>query len=271
MVPKPVATIVGEVIGSYYNSHSDLNDLFWESGARGEPPPGTCSKKVRNWLLALNEDPESDALIIMGKILQDFMEVDNTWKNQDGQQTKGRERITGIMAQYGLTYQVGGRIIAAAVGSPTRSLEAALRSRDMKALNAEFDRAIENVEKDPPASLTASCAILESLCRIYIDTEGLQLPSKETIKPLWSVVQKDLKLDPGSVEDQDITRILSGLSSVVDGIAGLRTHAGSAHGHGSHRYRILSRHARLAIHAAHTLAIFILETWEFRRQSAGKP
>jgi hypothetical protein len=265
MISKPVATIVGEVIGSYYYSHSDLNDLFGESGAKGDPPPGNCSKKVRNWLLLLSEDPRADALGIMGKILQDFMEVDNAWKNQEGQQTTGRKRITDIMAQYGLSYQRGGRIAGSDVASPTRSLETQLRNRDMKALNAEFNRAIENIEKDPPASLTAACAILESLCRIYIDAEGLPLPSKETLKPLWNVVQKDLKLDPASVEDADIVRILSGLTSVVDGIAGLRTHAGSAHGHGNHKYRILSRHARLAIHAAHTLATFLLETWEIRK------
>jgi hypothetical protein len=265
MIPKPVATIVGEVLGSFYYSHSELNNLFWEVGAKGDPPPGNCSKKVRNWLLQLGDDPKSDALGIMGKILQDFMEVDNAWKNQEGQQTKGRERIINIMEQYGLAYRKGGRIVASDVASPTRSLETLLRYRDMEALNAEFDRAIQNVEKDPPASLTASCAILESLCRIYIDNEGLQQPSKETLKPLWTVVQKDLRLDPASVEDQDIVRILSGLSSVVDGIAALRTHGGSAHGHGSYKYRILSRHARLAIHAAHTLAMFLLETWEGRK------
>jgi hypothetical protein len=265
MIPKPVATIVGEVLGSYYYSHSQLNSLFWESGAKGDPPPGNCCKKVRDWLLRLSDSP--DDLNILGELLQDFMEVDHSWKNQDGQQTQGRERIRNIMAQYGLSYQVGGRIIGANVASPTRSLETILHSRDLKGLNDEFDRAIENVEKDPPASLTAACAILESLCRIYIENERLPMPSKETLKPLWSVVQKDLKLDPGAVEDQDIARILSGLTSIVDGIASLRTHAGSAHGHGNPKYRIASRHARLTIHAAHTMATFILETWEFRKKN----
>jgi hypothetical protein len=99
MIPKPVATIVGEVIGSYYYNHSDLNDLFWESGAKGDPPPGNCSKKVRNWLLLLSEDPKMDAFGIMGKILQDFMEVDNAWKNQEGQQTKGRKWMAALQKQ----------------------------------------------------------------------------------------------------------------------------------------------------------------------------
>ncbi|MDC4272793.1 abortive infection family protein, partial [Acinetobacter baumannii] len=44
-----------------------------------------------------------------------------------------------------------------------------------------------------------------------------------------------------------------------------RTHASSAHGQGRKLYNIKPRHARLAIHSAHTLALFILETWDEKR------
>jgi hypothetical protein len=33
-------------------------------------------------------------------------------------------------------------------------------------------------------------------------------------------------------------------------------------------YKITARHARLAVHAAHTMAVFILETWTARTQKA---
>jgi hypothetical protein len=58
---------------------------------------------------------------------------------------------------------------------------------------------------------------------------------------------------------------LSGPSnfSIADGIAALRTHAGSAHCHSFGRsYRLAPRHARLAVHAAHTMTLFLFETWE---------
>ena len=55
--------------------------------------------------------------------------------------------------------------------------------------------------------------------------------------------------------------ILGGLSSIVDGVGALRTHAGSAHGRGKKGYEIQPRHARLAVYAAHTLVLFALETW----------
>ena len=91
------------------------------------------------------------------------------------------------------------------------------------------------------------------------------MPSDQSIKPLFREVQRHLGLNPGSVENQDINRMLGGLASVVDGIGSLRTHAGSAHGRGRDSFRLTGKHARLAIHSAHTLAIFILETWDENR------
>lgn len=270
MIPKPVATVVGEQIGAHYYSHREINLLFWEAGAKGDPPPGSCSKKIRSWLLQLSNDTTSDDLTILGKVLQDYMEVDRSYGYEPGQQEAGRERIRHIMAQYGLSYHQGGRVVGGGLGVPTRSLEALLRKRDLNVLNVEFERALSTIEIDPPAALTASCAILESLCKIYIETEQLFPPSKETIKPLWAVVQKDLKLDPAAIQEQDFARILSGLTSIIDGIGSIRTHAGSAHGHGQKTYRIQPRHARLAANAAHTLATFLLETWDVRKADKGK-
>ncbi|MEO6074943.1 MAG: abortive infection family protein [Burkholderiales bacterium] len=115
------------------------------------------------------------------------------------------------------------------------------------------------------ASVTAACAILEALCKTYIAEHGLELPSSQTIKPLWGVVSNHLKIAEESVEDDDLKRNFSGLSSIVDGIGSYRTHAGSAHGHGKRPYKVAPRRARLAVHAAHTLCLFVMETWQARR------
>jgi hypothetical protein len=65
-----------------------------------------------------------------------------------------------------------------------------------------------------------------------------------------------------------VRKVLSGMSSIVDGIGAFRTHAGSAHGRGRRSYKVEARHARLAIHAAHTLCTFMLETWAKRAADA---
>src|SRR5579862_7049651 len=84
-------------------------------------------------------------------------------------------------------------------------------------LRKEYERAWTNLQRDPPQAVTAACALLESLCKIYIYEHKLEMP-KETVKPLWTVVQKHLNLDPSTAEDQDIRKILAGLSSIVDGV-----------------------------------------------------
>lgn len=149
----------------------------------------------------------------------------------------------------------------AGVAAPSRSLRQVLRDRDMGSVHDEFERALSNVESDPPAAATAACALLEAVFKVYVESHDLTLPKKPTAKPLWNVVAANLGFTPGRIEDDDLKRILSGMSSVVDGIAALRTHAGSAHGRGTMRYNLKPRHARLAVHSAHTLAIFVVESW----------
>jgi hypothetical protein len=87
------------------------------------------------------------------------------------------------------------------------------------------------------------------------------------LKAVWGVVRKDLDFDPSVVQDQDLQTILSGLLATVEGIGALRTHASSAHGAGPKIYKLEPRHARLAIHAAHTVTLFALETWQKRKQA----
>lgn len=91
------------------------------------------------------------------------------------------------------------------------------------------------------------------------------MPSDKSVKPLWKVIRADLKFDPAATQDDDLKTILSGLAAIVEGMRALRTHKGSAHGHGKTIYKLKPRHARLAVHAAFTLASFVLETWGERR------
>lgn len=133
-------------------------------------------------------------------------------------------------------------------------------------MEIEYQRAYSQVESDPPAALTAACAILETVCKTYLEAEGHPLPSKQVLGPLWTETAAQLGLSAKDMVDADLRQVLSGLSSVAVGVAALRTHGGSAHGHTDAKsYRVEPRHARLAVHAAHTLAMFVLETWDARK------
>lgn len=176
--------------------------------------------------------------------------------------SKDHERVKTVLARYGLSYQEGGRIIGGGTAAPSRSLREILQDRDLRSVEEELDRTLAAIESDPPAAVTAACSLLESLFKIYIEEHQLGLPKKKTIKPLWTVVSRHLGFDAAKIADNDLKRVLSGMSSIVDGIGALRTHTSSAHGRGKKRYRLKPRHARLAINSAHTLATFVIESWD---------
>ena len=67
-------------------------------------------------------------------------------------------------------------------------------------------------------------------------------------------------------DDPEGACALSGLTTTAKGIGALRAHAGDAHGRERGCKRIDGRIARLAIHGASTLALFLIETWELRQQ-----
>jgi len=269
-LPRALAAIVGDALGSYYYSHNKIETLLYDCGASGEPPEGNCQEKITRWLLREAETDVSKAFSILGKALDEFMDTEITCNLSEEAKKEKVERLTRGLKRFGLEYRPGGRIFGVGVSQPSASLEEILRSRNLPEISQEFERAIGSVEPDPPAAVTAACAILESLCKVYLEDEGVPLPSNQTLLPLWSATTKHIGLSPSCVEGDDLKKILSGLTSVVDGIAAFRTHVSSAHGRGRRRYAIAPRHARFVVHAAHSLATFFIETWEDRKQRLGR-
>jgi hypothetical protein len=270
-LPAPICAIVGDVLGPRY-SHQSLERLFYDAGALGEPPLGNRVVKCQSWLKRMHDEVPNPAGVL-GKVIEDFMEVDgphaySVMSVVDEKQAAGRKAIVEVLARFGLSYRTGGLILGAETALPTKSLTDVLKARDLGEVDKEFERSLAHVESDPPAAIAAACSILESLFKVYIEDNGLELPADQSLKPLWKTASKHLGFDPAAVEDDDIKKILSGLNSVVDGIGSLRTHRSTAHGQGRRVYRIQTRHARLAIHASHTLVGFFLETWDERKRRA---
>ncbi len=262
-LPVPVCSIVGDVLGNFIGYHKPLERLFYEAGAAGDVPSGNCVNKCQSWLKRMHTEVP-DPVAVLGKVLEEFMEVDHAYQSEG--QLAGRKNITNVLARFGLTYHVGGYISGATTSIATKSLHQVLNGRDLSGVDKEFERALENVEKDSAAAITAACSILEAIFKVYIEDNSLEMPADQSLKPLWKTTSKHLGLDPATTADEDIRKVLSGLNSVVDGIGSLRTHVGSAHGHGRRSYRLQGRHARLAIHASHTLVGFVIETWDERKQ-----
>ncbi|TFH89450.1 abortive infection family protein [Vibrio ouci] len=272
-IPAPVIAVLSDNL-SVLETHASLDNLFLYADAPGEPPEGSKPVKVQAWLRRVNKEAV-EPLKVLGKLIETYMELPKQeeedvflWgSNVANHKKEFKEKLESILSQCNLTYLTGG-IVSDGSSAPSRSLSDLIKGRDIPSIEAEFTRALANVNSEPRESVSAACNILESIFKVYITDEQLDRPQKQDLQNVWKVVRGDLGFDPKLVQDDDLKRVLSGILSIVDGIGAFRTHASSAHGEGRVMYNLKPRHARLAIHSAHTIAMFVLETWDEKRKSA---
>ncbi|WP_319584911.1 abortive infection family protein [uncultured Pseudodesulfovibrio sp.] len=269
-LPMPLIATVADIISDYY-TRTVMENQFMYADAPVESPQGNKLATAKDWLIRCNKTDDIIPYDILGKVVEEYMEMElpesYPWEGPNTFTEKvktNRGKIEAILAKYGYAYFAGGMVRKAGATGATQTLDQLLKKRDHAAIDDEFKRAMENIEADQPAALTAACAIVEALCKVYIDAHrDLERPKRESISALWNVVKKHLGLDPSIIEDDDLKKIITGTGSIVEGLGALRTHAGSAHGRTNEtRYKLKPRHVRLAVHAAHTLVTFVLETWE---------
>lgn len=281
-IPAPLIAAISDLVVAH-ETHAKINSLFMHAGASGDAPDETKFNNLNKcitWLQTTNRE-HSAPLDVAGAILEKYLDDPQYQEDKTAElpswlapiqssATKDIARIKKILENNNLMYMQGGRITEG-LSTPTQTLSDIIRGRDLQSIEIEFDRALENVTKDPGEAVLAASNILESLCQTYIEDEVPDLmPKKKDIQGVWAVVKDQLGLEPRSLEDNDLKAILGGLSAIVTGIGSLRTHASASHGKGRTRYNLEPRHARLAIHSAHTLVSFIIETWDKRKAAQSK-
>lgn len=254
LIPDSVCIVVGKVIGDHYFNHNTINALFAEAGAPGQPPEGNCVNKSTAWLVRVNKEHPTP-LDVLGQLVKHFMDLDPGFEKTANDQ----QRIQNALSRHRLRYERGGYILPSLGTQATKDLATKLQERDLPGVQVEFERALAFVRTDPGAAVTAACSMLEAAFKNCLEAEGQPMPSVQSVSPLWTAVRKHMRLAPEDLKDDDTRRIIGGLSSAVDGIGALRTHAGSAHGGGMHRSQPTESEARLAIHAAQAIVLFLLE------------
>lgn len=268
-IPAPIIAVVSKYLPDI-ETHASLDNLFLYADAPGEPPEGSKPVKVQAWLRRINKECEFP-LKVLGKIIETHIEtVDEAkstypWdKNSSNLGSEFKEKLIATLEHCNLTYTQGGHISDGS-SAPSKALSELIQNLDIPSIDTEFTRALANVNSEPREAVSAACNILESIFKVFIEDEGLNKPQKQDLQNVWKVVKGELGFDPKLVQDNDLKKVLTGILSIVDGIGAFRTHASSAHGEGRKTYNLKPRHARLAIHAAHTIALFVLETWDERR------
>lgn len=141
-----------------------------------------------------------------------------------------------------------GHILHGGAASPTLSLKEYVSKNGLKGVEDEINRALDNVEKDPPAAIGAAGNILEAVFKYYLERNQVLYSEKDTLSPLWEKVATHMDIRK-KLENEEVAKVVSGLNKIVDGILHLRNKKSSAHGKSESQikaYTILPRHARLA-------------------------
>lgn len=133
-------------------------------------------------------------------------------------------------------------------------------------IQESWEKALQRRSSDPEGAITAARALLESVCKYILDSDGQLYEENADLPKLYSLVAKHLNLSPSQHTEQIFKQILGGCHTVVEGLGALRNRHGDAHGKSSSAVRPAPRHAELAVNLAGATATFLLQTMESRKQ-----
>ena len=147
---------------------------------------------------------------------------------------------------------------------PIESIRSLAEDFDLPSLSIEIDRLARAAEEDPSLAVGTAKEMVETICKTILKDRGVN-PQSEDLPKLVRDTAKELSLLPDSIPDEAkgseiIRRMLSNLNQVSQGIAELRNLYGTGHGRDGRFVGIQPRHAKLAVGAAATLGMFLLET-----------
>jgi len=74
-IPAPVISVVSDVLAERY-THSRIDYFIGAAGLEGERPNANQIDKVREWLRRANAGGYDDPLAILGKVINELMEVE---------------------------------------------------------------------------------------------------------------------------------------------------------------------------------------------------
>lgn len=159
------------------------------------------------------------------------------------------------------------------LGAPNiNTIKSAVSLMDENYVSQQISRMESSVQTDPSLAIGTAKELVETCCKTILNGKGVEYSGLD-LPQLVKKTSKELSLTPDDIPDrtkaaETIKRLLSNLANLVKGIAELRNQFGTGHGRSSNAKGLSSRHARLAVGAASTLATFLLETNELRNTNS---
>jgi hypothetical protein len=265
-IPPSIIGLLSAIFPAYY-THAAINSLFLYAGAPEPTPEGSKATKVETWLRKVNTE-SNDPLIVLGVILDDLLERTPkrnflTKTEYESYQSFERQKtnIMEALSSHNLMYSPGGKVSRTGTSS-TFFLEESVKKRGLPTVDIEIRRALAQIENDPAAAAHYAGNVLEAALKAYLDHKSKSYGTGDGLSDLWKSAKEQMGLRPEDWDSKDLQKIASGLNNIVDGIMHLRNTKSGAHGRSEKQalqFTIRPRHARLAIHAAHTVAAYVIE------------
>lgn len=201
--------------------------------------------------------------------LQPRLEEILSWVADDEWGAKTRKRIERSLDRDGYSIDASGRIRpvpdSLRIELPVENL------RDHGSLLEHLERLRSYGASDPGMAVSQAKALVEATTKLVLEELDVEYDAKAKMPVLAREAQRALSLHPDLIAPttkgaETVKSILRSLGQVATGLAELRNQFGPDHGRAT-SVRLSSRHANLAIGAAYTYCLMLLETLEARRSS----
>jgi hypothetical protein len=137
---------------------------------------------------------------------------------------------------------------------------------DHKFIQEQIEKCNKKItESDFSGAITNARTLIEAIfIEIIEKSENSEIKNDGNIDNLWKKVKKILRLeiDKDSLPDT-IIQILSGIDSVVKGLAGLSNDSADRH---ANKFQTKKHHAKLAVNAAMTISDFLLDSYQYQKK-----
>jgi hypothetical protein len=138
-------------------------------------------------------------------------------------------------------------------------------------IHRQVNRMTAAVEHDTDLAIGTAKELIESVCHTILSARGKPVQDKPDLLPLVRRTLEELQLLPDGIADdvkggKSIKSLLGNLAVIAQNLAELRNLYGTGHGKAGSRPGLVTRHARLTVGAATTLAVFLFETHSSRTE-----
>lgn len=198
----------------------------------------------------------------------------------DGEASNLVEEFNKYLSKAGWLITTQTTIAGRATYGAVRSYSILLKSHSdslHKTLDTEYiskllNRMHSSVSSDPELAIGSAKELIESVCRTVLNDKGIVFSKEDSVQQLLKKTLLELKLEPDNMPPttkalDSIRPLLKSLATIAHMTAELRGQFGTGHGKDARTKGLGPRHAKLAVGAASSVAVFLFETYMERQKT----